>query len=309
MNFLTHKFTKIFFTTILIWWYDISLSNMRFIYSFLFFSIAFPAFPQHSREHLKEFKIITDMMDSVSNLKYIRCNMRSLERVETGFTSAYTSIKIQVAPRKSYLVNREKKLEVLYNSEHSAHKCLVKPHVFPYFTLSLDPRGNLMRKNQHFTIFELGFDFVAKTIAIALSKEKDQVSKHLTLVGKVEKNKMNCYLFIYENNSFFYNDYTVQAKETVSSIASKFVVNDYMLRTKNNLYNDYGYLKQGSKIKVPAYYCKKALFYIDEKTMLPISVTLYDEVGLFETYDYMNIEVSKTIPANEFSKIFKGYGF
>ena len=264
---------------------------------------------QHSKEHLKDFKLITDMMDSVKKITYLRCNMRSLERIENGFASASTTVKLQISPRKSYLQNQEKKLEVLYNSEHSTSKCLVKPHVFPYFTLSLDPRGNLMRKNQHFTIFELGFDFTAKTIAIALSKEKDQIAKHLTMVGKVEKNKMNCYLFIYENNAFSYSDYIVKEKETVASIATKFVVNDYMVRTKNNLYNDYGYLKTGSKVKVPTFYCKKALFYIDEKTMLPVSVSLYDEVGLFETYDYMNVEVNKTIPATEFTKTYKGYGF
>ncbi len=266
-------------------------------------------FSQHSKEHLKDFKIITDMMDSVKKITYLRCSMRSLERIETGFSTANTKVKLQIYPRKSYLQNQDKKLEVLYNSEHSLNKCIVKPHVFPYFTLTLDPRGNLMRKNQHFTIFELGFDFTVKTIAIALSKEKDQIAKHLSLVGKVEKNKMNCYLFVYENNSFSYTDYVVQPKETVSSIATKFVVNDYMVRTKNNLYDDYGYLKVGSKVKIPSFYCKKALFYIDEKTMLPVSVTIYDEVGLFETYEYMDLELNKPIPATEFMRSFKGYGF
>lgn len=265
---------------------------------------------QYSKEQLKEFKIITDMMDSVKKNTYLRCNMKSLERVETGYAAASTSIKVQGMPRKCYLRNAEKKLEVLYNAELSKNKCVVKPHVFPYFTLNLDPSGNLMRKNQHFTIFELGFEFIGKTIAIALSKEKDQIAKHLTLMpNKVEKNKMNCHLFVYENNSFGYHDYVVQDKETVSSIAAKFVVNDYMVRTKNKLYDDYGYLKKGSVIKIPNFYCKKALFYIDDKTLLPVCVIIYDEVGLFESYEYFDLEINKPIPASEFTKSFKGYGF
>lgn len=265
---------------------------------------------QYSKEQLKEFKIITDMMDSVKKNAYLRCNMRSLERVETGYAAASTSIKVQTMPRKCYLRNGEKKLEVLYNADVSKTKCIVKPHVFPYFTLNLDPSGNLMRKNQHFTIFELGFEFIGKTIAIALSKEKDQIAKHLTLMpNKVEKNKMSCHLFIYENNSFGYHDYTVQDKETVSSISAKFVVNDYMVRTKNKLYDDYGYLKKGSVIKIPTFYCKKALFYIDDKTLLPVCVIIYDEVGLFESYEYFDLEINKPIPAPEFTKTFKGYGF
>ena len=185
----------------------------------------------------------------------------------------------------------------------------MKPHVFPYFTLTLDPRGNLMRKNQHFTVLDIGFDFVAKTIAVALSKEKEQVGKHLSYVGKVEKNKMMCHLLIYENQSFSYTDYTVLHKETVSSIASKFTVNDYMLRCKNKLYDHYGYLKEGMVIKIPTYYCKKAVFYIEEKSMLPVSLSIYDDVGFFESYDFYDLEINKPIPAIEFKRNYSGYSF
>ena len=264
---------------------------------------------EYSREHFKDFKIITDMMDSVKKISFLRFNMKSIERVETGFSTASTKVKLQIHPRKSYLINPEKKLEVLYNEVELSNKALIKPHVFPYFTVSLDPRGNLMRKNQHFTILELGFDFTVRTIAVALSKEKEQIAKHLTYVGKVEKNKMMCYLLVYENQTFTYTDYTVQHKETISSIAAKFTVNDYMLRCKNKLYDEYGYLKEGSIIKIPTFYCKKDVFYVDEKTMLPISISIYDDVGLFESYDFSEIELNKPIPANEFKKDYKGYGF
>lgn len=262
-----------------------------------------------SHEHFKDFKLITDMLDSAKKVSFLRYNMKSIERIETGYATATTKVKLQCHPRKSYLLNTDNKLEVLYHETELGTKALVKPHVFPYFTLSLDPRGNIMRKNQHFTILDIGFDFTARTIAIALSKEKDQIAKHLTHVGKVEKNKMMCHLLIYENTEFSYNDYTVGHKETVSSISGKFTVNDYMLRCKNKLYDDYGYLKEGSIVKVPTFYCKKAVFYVDEKTMLPISVSIYDEVGLFESYDFFNLEVNKPVPNSEFQRNFKGYGF
>jgi hypothetical protein len=263
----------------------------------------------YQREHFVNFKLITDMLDSSKKVTFARYNMKSLERNESGISSSSTSVKLQMHPRKSYLINTEKKLEILYNEGELNNKCLLKPHVFPYFTLTLDPHGNLMRKNQHFTVLEVGFDFMAKTIAVALSKEKEQLANHLTYVGKVEKNKMLCHLLVYENVSFSYTDYTVLHKETVSSIAAKFTVNDYMLRCKNKLYDSYGYLKEGSTIKIPTYYCKKAIFYIDEKTMLPVSVNIYDELGLFESYDTYNIELNKPIPTAEFKRNFKGYGF
>jgi len=267
------------------------------------------SFSQISKEHLKDFKIIIDMMDSVKKINYLRFNMTAIERVEHGFAKANTKVKMQISPKRSYLINPEKKLEVLYNDGLFKGKCLVKPHVFPYFTLTLDPRGNLMRKNQHFTMHELGFDYTVKTIAMALSKEKEQIINHLNYVGRVEKNKMMCYLMVYENLSFSYFDYVVQAKETVASIANKFIVSDYMLRCKNGLYDDYGYLKVGTKIKIPTFYCKKAVFYVDEKTKLPVSVSIYDDVGLFENYDYYDLEVNKPIPSVEFQRDYKDYGF
>lgn len=249
------------------------------------------------------------MMDSVKKITYLRFSMTAIERVEHGFAKANSKVKMQISPKKSYLINPEKKLEVLYNEGLLRGKCLVKPHVFPYLTLTLDPRGNLMRKNQHFTMHELGFDYTVKTIAMALSKEKEQIVNHLNYVGKVEKNKMMCYLFVYENTSFSYFDYVVQAKETVASIANKFIVSDYMLRCKNDLYDDYGYLKVGSTIKIPNFYCKKAVFYVDEKNKLPISVSIYDDVGLFENYDYYDLEINKPIPGAEFQRDYKDYRF
>ncbi|MBK7817108.1 MAG: hypothetical protein IPJ60_05735 [Sphingobacteriaceae bacterium] len=85
----------------------------------------------------------------------------------------------------------------------------------------------------------------------------------------------------YENPAYTYVEYTVGVKETASSIAAKLIVNDYLLRHKNDLLNDFGYLKKGKKILVPNLYCKKAVIFIDEKLMLPVSVSLYDDLGLF----------------------------
>src|SRR5687767_6273442 len=98
------------------------------------------------------------MFDSIKNVRTLRIKVSALERIEKKFSSACSEIKIQTNPRKVYFLNRVKKLEVLYNPDLYGLKAVVKPHVFPYMSLSLDPTGNLMRKNQHYTIHELGYD-------------------------------------------------------------------------------------------------------------------------------------------------------
>ena len=82
-----------------------------------------------------------------------------------------------------------------------------------------------------------------------------------------------------------------------------------MVRTKNKLFDDYGYLKKGTVVKIPNFYCKKGIFYVDEKSMLPVSITIFDEVGVFESYEYTNLEINKPIPSAEFERNFKGYNF
>jgi hypothetical protein len=260
-------------------------------------------------QDLKPAKIITEMLDSIKHIKTVRFKVKALEKVENGYTLVNSEAKIQIKPRQLYLVNKEKKLEILYLSGKNDGKAIVKPHVFPYITLLLNPTGNLMRKNQHYTIHELGFDFLGYTIALALSKEKENMLKSLSYLGKHEKNGYNCYMVVYESSAFNYFTYETGPKETVATIASKFNVNDYLLRVKNNLFNHFDYIDQGTKLQIPNYYCKRAIFYVDEKTMIPVNVSVYDDKGLFECYDFFNIIINKPIDPIEFTRSYKDYHF
>ncbi len=246
------------------------------------------------------------MFDSVKSIKTLRVTIKSIERTNGVYKPGCSVDKIQYVPsKKMYFNNPDKKVEILCIG---SGKALVKPNTFPYIAISLDPDGNIMRKNQHYTIHELGFEFIGTAIALCLSKEKT-ANKGVTYHGKHEKNGCMCYLFEYQSENFSYTEYTVQPKETISSIAGKFFVNDFMLRTKNNFYNDFGYIKAGTKLQIPLYYCKRAVFYVDEKTMLPISVSVFDDVGLFENYEFYNVVLNKPIAPEEFTRNYPGYGF
>jgi hypothetical protein len=248
------------------------------------------------------------MYDSIKNVKTVRLKVLSIERTENKFNSANAEIKVQSHPRKVYFINREKKVEVLYNADVSKTKALVKVHTFPYLSLNLDPTGNMMRKNQHYTIHELGYEFIGKSIALTISKDKDALNNFI-YHGKRLKNGYNCHMLEYENKSYAYVNYTVIDKETATSLSSKLCVNDYLMRNKNDLLNDFGYLKKGSVLKVPNLYCKRAILFIDEKMMLPVAISLYDDAGLFESYEYTSVEINKPFKPEEFNRGFKDYGF
>ncbi len=248
------------------------------------------------------------MYDSIKTIRTVRQRISALERIDQQFVKASSEIKLQTQPRKLYFINRSKKLEILYNGDLYGNKALVKPHVFPYLTLTLDPVGNIMRKNQHYTINELGYDFIGKSIALTLAKDKEGLN-NFTYHGRVQKNGYNCHFLEYENKSYTYTNYIVGPKETASIIAYKLCVNDYLLRHKNNLLNEFGFLKKGTIIKVPTLYCRRAIIFIDEKLMLPIALSLYDDIGLFESYEYTQIEINRPISPEEFTRDYKDYNF
>jgi hypothetical protein len=273
---------------------------------FVSLTLLFSSF--RSNPDMSPVKLLGQMYDSIKSIKTLRVKIYALERIERKYIAANSEIKLQTSPRRLYFLNPNKKLEILYNEGQLNNRAMVKPHVFPYFTLTLDPTGNVMRKNQHYTINELGFDFIGKSVALTINKDKEGL-KNFIYRGKVSRNGYRCHMIEYENKGYGYSDYTVGEKETASTIAYKLCVNDYLLRYRNDLLNDFGYLKKGSVIKAPTLYCKKAVLFLDEKTLLPVSISLYDDVGIFENYEFTGIEVNKPIKEEEFTKDYKDYHF
>ena len=252
--------------------------------------------------------LLQQMQDSIKKVRTLKMKIAALERIDKSFVSARSEIKLQQSPHRLYFVNKEKKLEILFDATLDKEKALVKPHVFPYVSMWLDPRGGLMRKNQHYTINELGFSFIGNAILLTLRKDPEGI-KNFKYHGKVVKNGSSCYLLEYENKEYSYTDYVVGEHETATTIAYKLIVNDYLLRYRNNLLNDFGFIKKGTILKVPTLYCKKAVIWLEEKRMLPISISLYDDTGFFESYEFTDVQVNPTLTDMDFSKKNPDYHF
>jgi hypothetical protein len=252
-------------------------------------------------------QLLHQMNDSIKKIKTLKMHIYAIERIDKTYLSANSEIKLNSSPRKLYFINPKKKLEILHLPAKN-EKAIVKPHVFPYVTMHLDPNGNMMRKNQHYTLNELGFDFISKSIAFTINKDKEG-TKHFKYHGLVKKNGVSCYFMEYDNAHYEYVDYKVGKRETVTSLSYKLGVNDYLVRYKNDLINEFGFLKEGKIIKVPTLYCKKAVIYLSESTLLPISLSLYDDIGLFENYEFSNIQINPSINEIEFTTKFHEYKF
>jgi hypothetical protein len=186
----------------------------------------------------------------------------------------------------------------------------VKPNAFPYFNLNLDPMGSLMRQDQHHTIFEMGYDYFAGIIQYTMDRLGDRFEDYISCAGEEKINNRRCFKLVINNPDFAYVDYRVGAGESITSIARKLHVSEYMIVEKNPRFNDYfDILKKGQVIKVPNWYAKTVVIYIDQFYLLPVSVRVDDEKGLFEEYNYHHLQVNPKFNDNEFTRDYKDYGF
>src|SRR5690606_2507408 len=107
-----------------------------------------------------------------------------------------------------------------------------------------------------------------------------------------------------------YRDYVVGDNESITSIARKNFIAEYMILEKNPKFKDsFDILKKGQVIKIPTWHCKNVVMYIDQLYHLPISIKIIDDKGLFEEYNYHFLQVNPVFEDAEFTETFPGYGF
>ena len=253
-------------------------------------------------------EIVTKSLKSIKEIKGLKYHLKITERGKKGFNSYESHVKFNRNPRQIYLYI--KGIELLWLQGKNNGKALVKPNAFPYFNLNLDPMGNLMRQDQHHTLNEMGYDYFAAIIEYNKYKIGDKFDEYFKLIGEEKINYRNCYKVVIDNKDFGYTDQTIGEHESITTIDRKFFIAEYMILEKNPKFKDYfDLLKKGQVIKIPTWYCKSVVLYIDKQYFLPISLTILDDKGLFEEYNYQSLIVNPTFEESEFTKEHKDYKF
>ncbi|MGZ3885604.1 MAG: DUF1571 domain-containing protein [Bacteroidia bacterium] len=248
---------------------------------------------------------MTKSIDEVQSLKY---SLKITERGKKGYNFYESSVKLNRKPRKLYIYI--KGIEVLWTQGTNNGKALVKPNAFPYINLNLDPMGSLMRSDQHHTIYDMGFDYFGGVVGFALQKSGDKFEQSLKYDGEERCNNRPCYKVQITNRDFAYVNYTVGDKESITSIARKLFVSEYMILELNPKLRDYfDILKKGQVIKVPNWYAKTVTIYIDQLYFLPIGLKVFDDKGLFEEYNYHFLQVNPKLEDAEFTRDYEEYHF
>lgn len=268
------------------------------------FAVAFAQNPS-SKE------IIHQMLAATDKVQTLKFKLKKAERVDGKMMTGEQDVKYQQSPRKTYayLHHPSKGTEVLWIKNANHGKVLVKPTSFPYISVSLSPFGSILRKNNHHTVHEVGFDYVAGIIRSIAGKAGSQFDDYFLYQGEVMFDNRPCYKILVDYQPYAYVTYTIQAKENLPAIASKLYVSDYMIRQLNPEIDDYDDVEAGQQIKVPNAYARNTLLYIDKEHSLPVMQRMYDENGLFAQYEFHKLQVNPTIAAEEFTRQYKEYNF
>lgn len=251
-------------------------------------------------------ELLQNTLGAIDKIQTLKFHLKVKERFNGVIMDTQSWVKLNSSPKKIYInLNGP---EVLWMEGRNNGNALVNPDGFPYFNLNLDPMGSLMREDQHHTIFEVGYNYFAGIVRHIISFAGENFDAYFHCIGTINWNSFECYYITAEYPQFGYHDYMVQKGETLVTIARKFKVSDYMLLEINKT-KSYSAVETGQKIKVPNMYASKLILYIDKQLLVPRVIKVYDEKGLFESYEFHDLEVNPKIAEEEFTKDYKKYGF
>lgn len=250
-------------------------------------------------------QLVERMTGAVENLRYLRCSAKAQERLGRGVKPSSSVMKLSFRPFRVYLKDN-KSVEVLWVAGQNNGDAWVYPASFPYITLSLDPTGGLMRKDQHHTVLQAGFGTIADLLRPTALRQDATYSRTFRYTGDTTVLGRPCHVLRSDFPQFRYVPYRTGKKETVATVAERFGCGEYRILERNNL-SPGAALTEGQVLQVPNGYGRRVILCIDPQHYLPIVVDVRDDRGLFEKFEFYNLVVNQPIPNEEFTKGYQGY--
>ena len=155
------------------------------------------------------------------------------------------------------------------------------------------------RNHRHYaegTLFEAGFAYIGQIIDHVNNKDKGSFK----LLGELVWEGRPCYQIEMEYQNFGYVDYIAGKDETPRYVAKELNLNEYKIFELNPNIEKYQLIPEGQKIRIPNCYAKRMELSIDKENFLPIYQKIYDDLGLFEIYEFANLRLNPQIDEGDF---------
>ena len=252
-------------------------------------------------------QLISRLSAAIDNLRFLRCTVKAQERVDGKINQARSIMKLSFNPLRVYIKN-QKGIEVLWVTGQNNGDAWVYPASFPYITMSLNPNGSLMRRNQHHTALQAGFGTIADLLHSTGLRQDNAFSRSFRYVGDSTLQGRPCYVLRSDFPQFKYVSYKAGRNETVNTVAERFGCGEYRVIERNDL-SPGASIPEGKILQVPNAYGRRTVVCVDPKSYLPMAIQVMDEKGLFERFEFSDVIPNQPIPLEEFQKDYKGYKF
>jgi hypothetical protein len=255
-------------------------------------------------------RILNEMITTINNIKTIQFTIIQTERLNGTLKNEADAIKMQMNPLKILISaeNPGKSYEVLWIAGENKGDAWVHPGTLPFVTLSLNPEGNSMKRGHH-SIFATSPNYLTNLIVDAMKKDGKNFEKIAHYQGLYDVDGRLCYKILLDYPTFRFNTYVVRPGEDLVTIAKKYHLSEFMIVERNKEINSYSDVKPGQTILMPERYAKSIVLFIDKDSKFPIIEMMYDDLGLFERYEFKKIKLNPEFSKNEFSKDNPEYHF
>lgn len=253
---------------------------------------------------------IDSLLVAVEQFHTAKYELTALELINEEWVENKSTVSYRKNPFAIYIKYQKphEGLEVLL--KEGDKKALINPNGFPFINMYLDPYGYLMREDQHHTVYESGLSYFASVLKQTKEKIKKEglEGKCITFLGVDTVEGKNYYHIQIENPLFKQEKYQVKKGEDLVSIAREKGLNEHYILEQNELYF-YESVDEGQEISISNSFAQKVEVWLDTKTYLPLIQKIYMNNALYEQYEFKKVQLNISIPSEEFTAEYEGYGF
>lgn len=240
-------------------------------------------------------QLMKQMITRSKTIRTLEFTMKTRERMNGEMIEREGYFRIERQPRFRVYYERgfpDKGAKVLYDASADSIKMTVKPNTFPWVPISLGKDDWMVRKGGHHTVDQAGFDYTLDILDFIMKKYGAESCGFIRFGTQGELDGTRCQNVELDNPHFTWINYTLKDGETVESIAKERRISDYMILQRNPQYNKYSDIYPGTVIRIPVDYAKRMTVCVDEQTGLPALIRIYDDQGLYEEYQFLNMKVN-----------------
>lgn len=257
--------------------------------------------------------IMAKMKAAIRSMNQSTFDLKSKERFGSEYVTKNLHFRVQENPRRVYMKDKDTGVEMLYAVGWNNNKAYINPNGFPWVNVSLSIYDTRVVAENHHTVKDAGLGFVNVLLSgfeSTVEKAGISIDKLYTYKGEVMFDGRPCHrIYMIPPSGFKYISYTTDSDQNLLQLSRKIVASDYLIKERNSKISYSRKIKKGTTLTVPSAYASKVIVYIDKQTYMPVVQMLYDERGLFEKYEYTNINRRPNFGSDEFTTDCSKYDF